>query len=199
MNTLFARTSVKKPTYKVLSESPIVDGMGRQMKLSVYSDGEIMLWSDEGFSIVFDDQSIPTWKKALQLIPKKGAIKEQRVTSTGRIIKELTPYGTVNRAEQTEDYEIPSFLRNNGYEEAETPEQVVVEAAEVVAKAKKVAPVKAEKVVPEGRKLVLKEGKGWGATVYPVKGTPLRFFYDKRDNARAGQVSDKIGKNGRVA
>lgn len=47
-------------------------------------------------------------------------------------------------------------------------------------------------------RLVAKEDQGWGATVF-VDGQAVRYFYDKRDNAREADAGHAIGEAGRVA
>jgi len=50
----------------------------------------------------------------------------------------------------------------------------------------------------EPNRAVAKEAQGWGATVM-VDGDALRYYYDKRDNARAALPTHRIGEVGRVA
>jgi len=45
---------------------------------------------------------------------------------------------------------------------------------------------------------VAKEAQGWGATVVQ-NGDAVRYYYDKRDNARAALASHRIGEAGRLA
>ncbi|HUY04074.1 MAG TPA: hypothetical protein VMV33_12395 [Rhodocyclaceae bacterium] len=45
---------------------------------------------------------------------------------------------------------------------------------------------------------VAKEQQGWGATVV-VGAQAVRYYYDKRDNAREADASHQIGEAGRVA
>jgi len=45
---------------------------------------------------------------------------------------------------------------------------------------------------------VAKEDQGWGATVF-VDGQAVRYYYDKRDNAREAAADHPIGVAGRVA
>jgi hypothetical protein len=49
----------------------------------------------------------------------------------------------------------------------------------------------------EPNRAVAKEEQGWGATVY-VDGRPVRYYYDKRDSARAASPSHQVGEAGRV-
>lgn len=50
----------------------------------------------------------------------------------------------------------------------------------------------------EPNRSVAKEPQGWGATVI-ADGNAYRYYYDKRDNARAAIPSHKIGDAGRIA
>lgn len=50
----------------------------------------------------------------------------------------------------------------------------------------------------EPNRAVAKEVLGWGATVM-LGGNAVRYYYDKRDNARAAIPTHKIGDSGRVA
>lgn len=50
----------------------------------------------------------------------------------------------------------------------------------------------------EPNRAVAKEEQGWGATVY-VDGRPVRYHYDKRDNARAASPDHRVGQAGRIA
>jgi len=50
----------------------------------------------------------------------------------------------------------------------------------------------------EPNRSVAKEAQGWGATVI-ADGNAYRYYYDKRDNARAAMPSHKIGDAGRIA
>jgi hypothetical protein len=45
---------------------------------------------------------------------------------------------------------------------------------------------------------VFKEGEVWGASVF-IAGREHRYYYDKRDHARAALPEHKIGEAGRVA
>lgn len=45
---------------------------------------------------------------------------------------------------------------------------------------------------------VARDERGWGATVV-VAGAPTRYYYDKRDNARAANPEHKVGEAGRLA
>lgn len=66
-------------------------------------------------------------------------------------------------------------------------------AAETLSAAVEPMPPKAR----EPNRAVAKEERGWGATVY-VDGRPVRYHYDKRDNARAASPEHKIGEAGRI-
>ena len=50
----------------------------------------------------------------------------------------------------------------------------------------------------EPNRSVAKDAQGWGATVV-IDGDAVRYYYDKRDNARAAIATHKIGEAGRVA
>jgi hypothetical protein len=50
----------------------------------------------------------------------------------------------------------------------------------------------------EPNRSVSKEALGWGATVM-LGGNAVRYYYDKRDNAREAIPAHKIGDSGRVA
>ena len=50
----------------------------------------------------------------------------------------------------------------------------------------------------EPNRSVAKEAQGWGATVV-VNGQPVRYYYDKRDNARVASPDHAIGEAGRLA
>ena len=50
----------------------------------------------------------------------------------------------------------------------------------------------------EPNRSVAKEAQGWGATVV-LDDNPVRYFYDKRDNARAAIPTHKIGEAGRIS
>ncbi|MDD5175480.1 MAG: hypothetical protein PHQ05_03525 [Sterolibacterium sp.] len=50
----------------------------------------------------------------------------------------------------------------------------------------------------EPNRAVFKEALGWGATVI-LGGNAVRYYYDKRDNARAAMPAHKVGDSGRVA
>ena len=50
----------------------------------------------------------------------------------------------------------------------------------------------------EPNRAVTKEAQGWGATVV-LNGDAVRYYYDKRDNARAALASHRIGEAGRLA
>ncbi len=47
-------------------------------------------------------------------------------------------------------------------------------------------------------RLVAKEEQGWGASVV-VDGQVVRYYYDKRDNARDASADHQIGEAGRIA
>ena len=50
----------------------------------------------------------------------------------------------------------------------------------------------------EPNRAVAKEGPGWGATVV-ANGKTVRYYYDKRDNARDASPSHRIGEAGRIS
>ena len=50
----------------------------------------------------------------------------------------------------------------------------------------------------EPNRSVAKEAQGWGATVM-ADGNAYRYYYDKRDNARAAIPTHRIGEAGRLA
>ena len=47
-------------------------------------------------------------------------------------------------------------------------------------------------------KRIAKEEQGWGIDVKLDSGDVVRYFYEKRDQARVGESSDTIGKRGRI-
>lgn len=50
----------------------------------------------------------------------------------------------------------------------------------------------------EPNRSVTKEEHGWGATVV-VDGKATRYYYDKRDNARAASADHRVGEAGRLS
>lgn len=50
----------------------------------------------------------------------------------------------------------------------------------------------------EPNRSIAKEAQGWGATVMQ-DGSAVRFYYDKRDSARAASSAHRIGEAGRIA
>ena len=50
----------------------------------------------------------------------------------------------------------------------------------------------------EPNRSVAKEERGWGATVI-VDGKAIRYYYDKRDNARAASPDHGVGEAGRLS
>ncbi|MFA7268279.1 MAG: hypothetical protein WC073_02920 [Sterolibacterium sp.] len=50
----------------------------------------------------------------------------------------------------------------------------------------------------EPNRSVAKEAQGWGATVM-LNGNAVRYYYDKRDSARAAIPSHRVGEAGRLA
>lgn len=79
------------------------------------------------------------------------------------------------------------------------PLEVPLRMAEQPTPARAASDSKPKSVIDEHPKRIAKESHGWGVDIRLASGEVVRYFYEKRDQARTGIFSDEIGYRGRTA
>lgn len=179
MNAIMNISGQKRP-YSVVDTFQVVDGMGRDLSLTCYSDGEVLFWGDEGFNLSLSGESLRTLWEAMQALNEahplqphksvKKASKKPLADADVVLVLEKSHVGTVAKVEQGSVVQV--FNENT-----------------------KVQTVESENTVP---KSVRKEDLGWGATVASNKQGDVRYYYQTRDQARKAELFHTIGQAGRI-